>query len=85
MTFIQGEKKEVRIEVTSTSGDPFVIRNAKYELVRSGEIVASGEALVEEHEVYALIEPSGKGIYRLLFTYEIAAERLKTPISITVT
>lgn len=84
--FIQGEKKEVRIEVTSTQGDPFTIRNATYELYDAKrDMESDGEATVAGDEIYALIEPQKKGEYRLIYTYEIAEERLKTLIHITVT
>jgi len=83
--FIQGEKKEVRIEVTSTQEDPFTIRNAIYELYDAkGGTESNGDAMVSGGEVYAIIEPQCKGEYRLIYTYEIADERLKTAIHITV-
>lgn len=85
MIIINGEKREIRIEITSLEDEPFTIRNATYDLKIGSVTEDSGAATVDGTDVYALIEPGGVGAYKLIFTYEIADERLKSVIDISVT
>lgn len=85
MYFILGEKKEVKIKITSINNDPFTIRNPVYKLINENdEIETNGTCEVNESEVGVLIQPKEIGSYTLDFTYEIANEVLKSKVSITV-
>lgn len=86
MNFVKGENKEVPIYVTSTKGDAFTISDASYELTKitTGEVEASGSATIDGHEVSALVEPLEEGTYELVYTYQIAAERMKFRVGLEV-
>ncbi|WP_458412791.1 hypothetical protein ACNQFZ_18570 [Schinkia sp. CFF1] len=85
MQFILGEKREVKIKITSTKNEPFTIRNATFELVKRGKgKVLGGNCEVEEQEIYVLIQPPEEGSYILQFSYEIANEILKANVPIEV-
>jgi hypothetical protein len=85
MEFILGEKKEVKIRITSTTNDPFAIQSASYELLkRGGTIVDEGQCEIHENILRALIQPKESGSFILYFTYSIANEILKSDVSIEV-
>lgn len=85
--FYAGETKEVRIKVVSTRNLPFTIANPSFELIRdaTGVVEIAGDAQMEEHEIYALISPEiSGGTYSLMFSYDVAMERLKALVEIEV-
>lgn len=86
MQIIKGEKREVRIKVLSRKNEPFTIRNGSYELIKWGstEIESTGIALIENNEIFALVQPLKTGLYNLDFTYEIALEVLKASVQLEV-
>ncbi|MCM3789411.1 hypothetical protein M3221_13475 [Domibacillus indicus] len=86
MKFILGERKEVKVNIISTSTAPFVIRNPVFTLYRNSneEAVQTGECSINDKELTAVIQPPAKGLYTLMFTYEVANEILKAPVPINV-
>lgn len=83
--FVAGERRHIRMEVYSTENDPFVIRNARYELCRGEDIEESGECRVDEHMIDAFISPERKNrTYILRILYEIADETLGEEIKVWV-
>ncbi|MEC1744104.1 hypothetical protein [Schinkia azotoformans] len=85
MLFILGEKREVKIKITSTKNEPFTIRNAQFELIKRGKgKLLDGKCKVEDKEISILIQPPEEGSYILQFSYEIANEVLKANVPIEV-
>lgn len=85
MQFILGEKREVKIQITSTKNDPFTIRNATFQLMKRGRgVLVEGTCMVDEHEISAVVQPTEDGSQILEFTYEIANEILKANVPIEV-
>ena len=76
LDFDLGEKRHVKAVVKTKCETEleFVIRNARYELKKSGEVVDRGECTVTGHELDSYIAPDDRGTYDLVLTYEIADE-----------
>lgn len=87
LEFLLGEKR-LWVEVTSDIDQNFIIRNAKYELVKCGfgeyETEDSGECTVDGHTLRTTIEPKETGKYSLIFTFEIGGELIKKKTKVTV-
>lgn len=79
-----GESRHVRLLIKSINNLPFTIRNAAWELVKSGEIVDQGECIITDHIIDALITPTEKATYKLRFIYQIADEILIEVIEVAV-
>ena len=84
MKFILGEDRYVRYRVTSTSGSPFVIASAAWELQYDGETEASGSCEIEttsestEHYLRIRLAPQKRSIFYLLeLTLSISDETIK--------
>ena len=72
--FMLGERKFVNFEVTSKTED-FIITNATYNLSYNGEIIETGECIIEDHEISVLLtSPEEKGTYIMKVFYEIPPE-----------
>lgn len=72
--FMLGERKFVNFEVTSKTED-FIITSATYTLSYNGEIIESGECIIEGHEISVLLtSPEEKGTYIMKVFYEIPPE-----------
>lgn len=85
MKFILGEKREVKINISSTTNDPFTIRNATCDLIkRIRGTKRNVDCTIEGTEISTLIQLQEDGSYILEFTYEIANEILKANIPIEV-
>lgn len=84
LTMDLGEIRECIIEVSVKDGGTFVIENATYTFSKGDEIVSSGDCTVIEHELYAILQPKEAGVHRLVYTYDIANERLIDKIWINV-
>jgi hypothetical protein len=84
--FILGETKEVKIRVISKTNDPFTIAVANFELKNdtTGETEETGSGSIKDHEITALVTPTEKGPHTLIYTYEIALEKLKADVKIEV-
>ena len=74
--FDLGEKRHIRTQVKPVGGEEksFIIRSARWELKKSGNIVDSGDCTIIEHELDAVITPPSVDDYTLKLTYEIADE-----------
>lgn len=83
--FILGERKYIKLEATSCEDLPVVITGARYELAKGGEVVDSGDCLVDEHRFMALIQPQEVGDYMFTATYTVAPETRKVKVAIHVT
>ena len=90
VTFELGERKYVRISVTSTCKKPFDVTSAKYILKNGDQKEASGEYEISKRDdketiLSALIQPMIKGAtYTLEYTYEIPPETLKHNVVVWV-
>lgn len=83
--FVAGERRHIRMEVYSTANDPFVIRNARYELCQGDTLEEAGECRVDEHMIDAFIAPAKRNrTYTLRILYEIADETLGEEIKVWV-
>lgn len=82
--FLLGERKFVNFEVTSRKGD-FVITSATYTLTYNGEVIDSGECMIEGHELSVLLtSPEERGTYDLKIFYEIPPEIIGVEVVIDV-
>lgn len=84
LNFILGERRKVWSEVTCNDGAPFVIRNATYELKKYDKIVDSGECFIDNHVVNVMLEPPEKGLFCLIFSFEIGGEIIKEKVEVKV-
>ena len=78
-----GERRRLTVRITA-GGQDFTIRNPKYELMRSGEVIASGTPTVSGHDLICMLEPPVAGGYTMEFTFEIAGEIVKKRVTILV-
>lgn len=84
LTMDLGEIRECIIAITSNNNDSFTIDNATYVFMKDNEEISKGDCTVRDHELYAIIEPKSAGVHRLIYTYNIANERLIDKIWINV-
>lgn len=86
MLFYLGETKEVKIAVFNRKNEIFTIQRATYEIRNSktGEVVESGNAIIDGHEISVFFTPSEKGKYHIIYTYEVVGERLKALVNVEV-
>lgn len=82
--FLLGEKRRIWLEISSHEENAFVIRNAAYSLERYHEIIDTGECVVNEHNIAAMIQPPSRGEYNLIFSFEIAGEIMKEKVVVVV-
>lgn len=54
-----GERRRLTVRITA-GGQDFTIRNPKYELMRSGEVIASGTPTVSGNDLICMLEPPGR-------------------------
>lgn len=82
-----GEKIHIRAIVHTVCEEeiPFVIRNARYELIdQNGIIEDSGDCTIQEHTIDSLIEPQNTGKYELRLIYDVGDETWVEPIRLRV-
>lgn len=84
LNFLLGEKRKIWLEITSTEGSAFLIRNAKYELKKHGKTEIEGDCQVVDHTIITTVQPQETGQYSLIYTYEIGGETLKEEVIIIV-
>ncbi|MDD3253836.1 MAG: hypothetical protein PHV18_14910 [Lachnospiraceae bacterium] len=84
ISFDAGEQRHIKILIHSIKNDPFVIRNAKWELVCAGTVESYGDCEIEEHVIDAFIAPQSRSMYRLRIQYEIADEVLVEQMEVVV-
>lgn len=53
---------------------PFTIRSARWELYYAGAPEASGDCIINGHEIDAFVSPKNPGRYCLKYIYKIADE-----------
>lgn len=84
--FELGERKHVRLIVSSCKGDDFEITLASYELRRqyTDEVEDSGTCVIAEHALDMMIAPQTAGKYWLHVTYHIADETLIDVVEVIV-
>ena len=84
--FELGERKHVRLKVSSCKGDDFEITSASYELRRqyTDEVEDSGACVIAEHVMDMMIAPQTAGKYWLHITYYIADETLIDVVEVIV-
>ena len=82
--FLLGEKRRIWLEVSSHEGDAFVIRNAAYSLERYREVIDTGECVIDEHNIAAMVQPPERGEYNLIFSFEIGGEIMKEKVVVVV-
>ena len=84
--FELGERKHVRLTVSSCKGDDFEITSASYELRRqyTDEVEDSGTCVIAEHVMDMMIAPQTAGKYWLHITYHIADETLIDVVEVIV-
>ena len=81
-----GERKHVRLKVSSCKGDDFEITAASYELRRqyTDDLEDSGTCIILEHVMDMVIAPQTAGKYWLHVTYHIADETLIDVVEVIV-
>lgn len=84
LKFILGEKRRVRLEVSSMDIKEFYIRRAVYTLDHNDETEDNGDCIINEHVISALISPKERGVYCLEFEYDIGDEIFKECVPIRV-
>lgn len=83
--FVHGEDRHVRLAIHATNGEPFLIREASFELKCAGETENTGECAIDGSIIDARISPEKKATYLLLMTYHVADETLVEKIEVVVT
>ena len=78
-----GERRRLTVRITA-GGQDFTIRNPKYKLMRSGEVIASGTPTVSGNDLICMLEPPVAGGYTMECTFEIAGEIVKKRVTILV-
>ena len=84
--FDLGERRHVRLKVTSCKGDDFEITAASYELKKqyADETEDAGACIILEHVMDMVIAPQTAGKYWLHVTYHIADETLIDVVEVIV-
>ena len=70
--FYVGENKHVRIRIHARNNEPFVIREATWQLKGDYDTEAEGECLITGDVIDAMIMPQKRTTYKLYFTYKVA-------------
>lgn len=85
-TFDYGESKHIRLLVVSRKKEDFEISGASYVLMKDGanNPEDSGNVMIEDHVLDALITPMQRGRYKLIVTYHIANETFAEEVHIAV-
>lgn len=83
--FHAGENRHVRLLIHATNDEPFIIREASWELRYAGEVEDSGDCVIEDHMIDAKISPGRQTAYQLVITYRVADETLVEKIEVVVT
>lgn len=85
MTFIQGEIRQIGIEVTNVAGEDFVIEAAEYDVVDNNGIqIERGYPTINGHKILTLFNANEKGSFNIFFKYHIGAEILKAKVFVEV-
>lgn len=89
LRFIIGERKFVRLFVSSLRNEPFYVRNAEYELLNPKEeveVFGSCDVVTVENgtNILMLLEPKLEGLYTIKIQYDIGEEHLKKNVKIEV-
>lgn len=82
--FYAGEEKHIRLIVHATNNEPFVIRQARWELYCAGNSEASGDCVIDDHIIDAKVAPTRKTTYQLDVIYQVADETLIERIDVVV-
>ena len=85
-TFDYGESKHIRLLVVSRKKEDFDISSASYVPTKDGanDPEDSGNVVIDEHVLDALIAPMQKGRYKLTITYHITNETFVEEVHIAV-
>lgn len=84
INFYLGEERHVRLLIHAANGEPFVIREARYELKCAGRVEASGACVVDGHTIDAKVSPERRASYNLYFIYQVADETLMECVEVAV-
>lgn len=84
INFDIGESRHVRLLIKSANNEAFLIREARWELLKNGSVEESGACIIDEHVIDALITPQSVSVYKLRFAYSIADETLIEVIEVAV-
>ena len=80
--FYVGENEHVRIRIHARNNEPFVIREATWQLKGDYDTEAEGECLITGDVIDAMIMPQKRTTYKLYFTYKVADEVLMECIEV---
>lgn len=69
--FLLGESKALEFEITHADNEPFVIREATYELFQDNEVIGQGDMVISDHILSMVFTPEERGFYLLKFMYVI--------------
>mgnify|MGYP003304265337 CR=1 FL=1 len=69
--FLLGESRALEFEITHQNNEPFVIREAKYELFKNNELVDEGDMVITDHILSVVFTPEERGFYLFKFLYTI--------------
>ena len=84
--FIQlGEVRDIAIDIFSKSNRPFTIDSATYSIENEkGEELSNGVISIDEHRLIASFNATKKGIFYMVFIYNINNEKLKAKVKVEV-
>lgn len=77
MSFDTGEEVHIlsTVKPTCESEDPFVIRDAAWQLLdRKGSVLQEGECEINDHDLDAFVKLGASGTFYLRISYKIADE-----------
>lgn len=85
MIFMEGEIRQIGIEVSNVAGENFVIEAAEYEIVdTNGNQIERGYPTIDGHKLLTLFNANEKGSFNVYFKYHIGPEVLKAKVFVEV-
>lgn len=87
VTFYLGERKRVKLIISSLDNLPFIISDAKYKLKYINEVLEEGACEIdnEKREISKVLNPTQKAALTLEFEYTIMGETFVERIRLQVT
>lgn len=84
INFDIGESRHVKLLIKAQNNEPFTIKSANWELIKSDQTEAEGACSIENHIIDAFITPQTSSVYKLRYIYQIADETLIEIIEVAV-
>lgn len=82
---LQGEVREVGIEVIKQEGNDFEISAADYQITKyDGTTIEAGQPVINDHKLIVLFSANDIGKFYVIFKYHVGPEILKAKILVEV-